>query len=445
MGTEITIPRYPAGAQLRVNKLGNDDSGTRGNLVWSYLTLGAAKAAAQSGDTIVVGPGVYNEKNLLKNGVSWHFEAGATINYTGTTDGGVFDDSADGANGPVVCKITGYGEFYSAPASGIAPTFYIQDPGSFLEIECISIGGDNDDDVPIFLHTAGVIGVKCFRLFSLGLTTTVFWQNGKLEIQCHEITAQSWPVWSEVENGAVVTGDMHIQAFRIETSGNYPAITFNDDNANARVWINAQIIIGAYTGMDVGKGSVVNGAKYYVTAQKITHNPTDAGAYGTIQLYSGNLYLTVQKMTQPSRSSDCGIFTTGTGTTFLSAEIGTMEFLGDSLNAVQWDNANATGEIRIGSCTVSSSAGGLVISAGTLSLQNCYINTAANIGTNPINKTGGTLRLYGTTLVAEATRDSIEATGAQNVMAIASWTNKAVDANVTITTSGGLVVDSNVA
>src|SRR3954470_18561738 len=70
---------------------GNDGTGQRGKLQFPFLTLGAAKTAAVSGDTVVVLPGSYNEKNLAKNGVNWHFVNGAGVNYSGGTGGGIFD------------------------------------------------------------------------------------------------------------------------------------------------------------------------------------------------------------------------------------------------------------------------------------------------------------------------------------------------------------------
>lgn len=79
----------------------------------SYATLALAKAAAASGDTIVVYPGTYNEKDLLKNGVNWFFYPGANVTYSGSANGGIFDDTATGANGAVTCVIAGYGTFTS--------------------------------------------------------------------------------------------------------------------------------------------------------------------------------------------------------------------------------------------------------------------------------------------------------------------------------------------
>lgn len=47
-----------------------------------FATLTAAKDAAVSGDTISVGPGDYNERNLLKNGVNWCFLPGARVVFS---------------------------------------------------------------------------------------------------------------------------------------------------------------------------------------------------------------------------------------------------------------------------------------------------------------------------------------------------------------------------
>src|SRR5690242_17818907 len=63
-----------------------------------FTTLAAAKAEAQSGDTIVVSPGTYNENDLLKDGVNWLFLEGAIVdwNVPSVEDAGygIFDDRA---------------------------------------------------------------------------------------------------------------------------------------------------------------------------------------------------------------------------------------------------------------------------------------------------------------------------------------------------------------
>lgn len=47
----------------------------------SYANPGAARAAATSGDTIVVYPGTYSVTNLAKDGVNWHFYPGTILRH----------------------------------------------------------------------------------------------------------------------------------------------------------------------------------------------------------------------------------------------------------------------------------------------------------------------------------------------------------------------------
>ena len=106
------IADIPTGNLLWVDAVnGNDDLAVRGRMTVPFKTLTKAKTAAASGDTIMVLPGTYNEKNLLKNGVNWHFLPGASVIYLGTAAGGIFDTSSDGSNGGVTSMITGWGNF----------------------------------------------------------------------------------------------------------------------------------------------------------------------------------------------------------------------------------------------------------------------------------------------------------------------------------------------
>lgn len=71
------------GAQLFVSTNGNDLIATRGGLQ-AFKTLTAAATASQSGDTIMVSPGVYAENNLCAN-VTWQF-AGPTCIVSNTAN-----------------------------------------------------------------------------------------------------------------------------------------------------------------------------------------------------------------------------------------------------------------------------------------------------------------------------------------------------------------------
>lgn len=97
----ILSSQVPTGNLLWVDQInGVDALATRGRLTIPFKTLTAAKEAAKPGDTIMVLPGTYNENNLLKNGVNWHFFAGAVV----TASGAIF--SGEGST-----IVTGFGDF----------------------------------------------------------------------------------------------------------------------------------------------------------------------------------------------------------------------------------------------------------------------------------------------------------------------------------------------
>jgi hypothetical protein len=93
---------------LHVAKHGTDST-TCGTLSQPCLSCGQAKTNAASGQTIYVWPGTYEEKDLLKTGVNWHFVNGAIV----TNDSGalaIFDASAASA----ISVISGDGVFLAS-------------------------------------------------------------------------------------------------------------------------------------------------------------------------------------------------------------------------------------------------------------------------------------------------------------------------------------------
>lgn len=105
-GGTITI-----GRQLRVDSVnGNDSTGTRGRMDLPYLTLAEAKADAQSGDIILVGPGSYTATaSILKDGVNWNFAAGATVTMDAGDNAVVVGPLGDVVG--ITSTVTGAGTF----------------------------------------------------------------------------------------------------------------------------------------------------------------------------------------------------------------------------------------------------------------------------------------------------------------------------------------------
>jgi hypothetical protein len=106
-------PKLGGGKLLWVDAArGDDATAQRGRREAPFKTCGLAKTLAQSGDTIIVQPGAYNETNLAKNGVNWHFQPGATVAYVAvltdsTPVSGIFDDGG----AAMTFEVTGDGQF----------------------------------------------------------------------------------------------------------------------------------------------------------------------------------------------------------------------------------------------------------------------------------------------------------------------------------------------
>lgn len=63
---------------------------------YPFATIQKAIYSAIPGDNVVVYPGVYNEKIVIRDQVDLEFLFGAEINYTGTENGALISDSVDG-------------------------------------------------------------------------------------------------------------------------------------------------------------------------------------------------------------------------------------------------------------------------------------------------------------------------------------------------------------
>ena len=147
----ILSSQVPTGNLLWVDQVnGVDALATRGRMTIPFKTLSAAKNAAQSGDTIMVLPGTYDEDDLLKDDVNWFFFPGAIIDSTSGSP--VFDTDASS----ITSIIGGHGEFY---ADGIVVNF----AGSDAEITLEALRMESRNEQCIRCTSAsGRIHVKVF-------------------------------------------------------------------------------------------------------------------------------------------------------------------------------------------------------------------------------------------------------------------------------------------
>lgn len=132
----------PTGRLLWVDGLNGDDAAAlnANGGFGLFKTLTAAKNAAVAGDTIQVLPGTYDERNLLKDGVNWHFLSGARVVNTLPGSGAIFDDGTHGTNSAVVCRITGDGEFVNDNTELLSWVILIGQSGTDVSMEARLLG-----------------------------------------------------------------------------------------------------------------------------------------------------------------------------------------------------------------------------------------------------------------------------------------------------------------
>jgi len=161
---------------------GNDATAVRGRLSAPFLTLTAAKLAAIAGDTIIVLPGTYNEKNLAKNGVNWHFENGAVISYSGMAAGGVFDTAV--AGGICAFNVTGRGVFKVLSEPAPAPVLKSFYGGDAINLECERI-----DALGAAIEVAGTVSVRCHDLKSSSTGCVSVFASAVLSLRANKISS----------------------------------------------------------------------------------------------------------------------------------------------------------------------------------------------------------------------------------------------------------------
>lgn len=377
---------------------GSDTLGERGVFGRSFLTLGAAKTAASSGDTIVVYPGTYNEKNLLKTGVNWHFMPGANITYTGSSSGGIFDDSSDGAAGAVTSVITGAGIFTyqgTAGTSDRCSAVRITNASSNVQIKCKTITGSATGafNQSAVRHKAGYLAVDADLIQGTGgsgMNYGYWWDAGESHVRANLISGIAG-----VYVTATGSDNSWVTADKITSSGVAGnGVEVASGNSNSRVWIDAKEIRGESIGVRIVA------CKNYVRCDKLS------SADQPFNVSGGQLWLTVQKQSLDNTSSSAQVTD---GSAWI--DIQNVEDLG--CNDACLDLAATTGNVvdcHVGNlkCSVSALAGIRLNQTGTgrCSFSGLIDASAATSG-NPVTLGGNGTLLDGTVLISSGTRDSI--------------------------------------
>lgn len=455
---------------------GNNSTATRTNGI-HFLTCTAAKAAAVSGDTIVVLPGAYMERDLLKNGVSWFFYPGATVSYTDPGIGtgyGIFDDRSSGA---CTCTIGGYGVFTlgettiaigagnpnilgcvtvtnalsnisikarKIQASSFNQTTYFwavySKNGVLLEVEADDIGDQNFGTTT--LDPADGVTV----LTSVG--SGIYWEIGEMRVTANRIRSSQYGVWCH-EPAGVNTANFWLTVDYLESS--LSAAFYTDcHSTNYRTWVSLKEALSATDGSLTGGWNYISngsgsGGKHYVFAQKISSSAGIGFAAST-----GSVWAKIEKISAAGAGGaaivDFGPSGPGgVGNAIVYMDVDHIEDLGG--NAADIQNASANVVYIHGATLSTLNSPGVIHNGGTTDLTAIRIDTTA---TNAAGNYGALvsasgLRLRQCLLIQPALAESIHSAGAQTVAVYGVASNRAKSSNITLSPNAGLTVDSAVA
>ena len=259
------ITDVPTGNLLWVDAInGNDDLAARGRMTVPFKTLTKAKNAAVSGDTIIVLPGTYNENNLLKNGVSWHFLPGAIVSYSGSGAAAIFDTSSNGTNGAVLSIVSGWGDFANGSSVATGHVVHSVASGSAINIQAERMATGGTAACVKLVHTYGKCSIevkadieassgraveigggsgsdnanviRAYKLYSSG-GPALYVGAGNVDLQAHYISSSAD---AAVSIAGSTGSNIVIQAYELSSSSSH-AVHYNATNNPDLTIIGARI------------------------------------------------------------------------------------------------------------------------------------------------------------------------------------------------------------
>lgn len=392
--------------------------------------LQLAKAWATSGDTVfVMGPGNYDTRDWLKDGVNWHWGVGTTNIYTGGVNGAVIDNTPTGVTGAVTCRITGNGVFKHA-GSHVNGTFVstvaIVNASSSIQIQADQIlhsPASSSNQSSAFRHHGGTVLLDC-PIITSTVGQGIWWSDGELFFTVEDVNSPTTPIYASDSagpyTGSYVSGYFWGKCKRAKSSA--AGAMQLAGAATSRAWVE---IDEAY-GNSASACVLIGVANNYAIIKKVNQ----AGAGAGMQLLSGNNWIAAQKIVTGTGTDGAAVLING-GTNFI--DVLHLEPVAGPTAIVKCTAGTTSMRVLGPTTSLAAAQNGLEITGGTLDWKDGMIDATLATAANPVLKSGGTLTLSNTRLVAQAARSPISAPTAQNVTSYGSGgSGAAMDADVTL-------------
>lgn len=445
------VPPPPrSGRTLYVDPVFGSAAGVRERDDRPFPTCGAAKTAAQAGDLIWVRRGTYDEKNLLKHDVNWHFDAGARVVWTGATQGGIWDDSSTGANGAVTSRVTGRGVFSYRTTTAESVTFAspysavrITNASSDVVIEGDSLAANWEGVVFCFVaavrQSAGRLSLNFIDYTCTGTSATVYgflWTGGELSAHGRRLTSRgvaiaTFPSPATNANARFrfdMIGDLTLNTgdslqFAAESSGSGAC-------PNARVWVDAPDMW--VDGLQHTAGQVYIQKTSRLAFKTGVANPFLVTGPDTPELWLDAQTLRYGATLNPPFGYSPGVLFAPENGGRVIANIGEIE-TGDTGTALREAVVSISGNVVLSVDRLVAGAehqAGLLL--GTLATFKGRIDASSAFSGNPVrlSDSGGTLR--DVDLIASGGMSIVDAASPQSVNAYGLSGNELVGGNVTL-------------
>lgn len=413
-----------------------------------FSFLYRARDAAMAGDTIHVVDGTYEENDLLRDQIHWHFNSGATVQWTASGSGniasnrGIFDDRG----GAVSCKITGKGTFkYTASdTDGNSYGLLVIKQGAtskiFFQAARLEISlGFTPNQGAVYVENCDRLHLDVDEIVDLNFAggtnqcSGIYWQKGYIQGRVGYMQVAGYCLYAHEPAGSP-TASMFIRGdyWESNTIGiyTYPG-TVGVLTPTYRTWIDVLEVRGVDGALNA------YGGRTYGTFQKLSTSATSAICVNSDQ--AGELWLNVQKISHKFK----GLGTSPTFTGKIFAQV--MHFEDDG-SASRHLYLAGTGELHISGLVMKQTAGNCVeiVGAGQWNISNYrmeVVNDAA--GNDCILVANSGLVIRNLAMICGASAQCVDAAAPRTITNYGSVAKRAKGANVTVNVEP-ILVDANV-
>jgi hypothetical protein len=435
---------------------------TVGSAGAGYTTIGAAKAAATPGSTILVYPGTYTENNLLAAGVNYFFWPGARVVWQCVTntvaDGyGIFDDRATGATTNwiygamdfyysfgtnVISGVTGNtnaagGLVLTNPASNLIFNFRQADGDAFPETAQALVNGFSGSPSLFYIsrcRRCELYGneMQSSRRYAVvgnaNALTGLYWELGETHATIEHVSPfLGYGFWPNEPAGGPYSDNLYVKGGLVE---GYIYQTTAEANGNYRTWWNLQELRVTNSLATPGSAIAIQGGKAYVTAEKISSLDASGTCVSVGSSQGGEVWVTAQKLTSPNNGR--WVNNAGAAITHITAQ----QYESTTTNNIGFRTTSTSTLLEIDGGEATLNGIGISHEGGACVVKNLRLATTnGNYTANwPIQVLASGLVVQGCRLIAPALcTNSIYASSAQTVGVL--WTAGNTTNNPVVTLS----------